>query len=314
MKKKNTPRGKVVLWIVIIIVAVAMSYANTRKEEAEKVETKATNVETKATLVTGENAAQGGEGTAVATKINSKTSRGQARAKGLEIPAYLTDRDEEIVIHEGFTLSYNKQRRVPNWVAWALTKERTQGTEKRANDFQPDFSIKKGPIALDSDYRGSGYDRGHQCPSADCKYSREAMNQCFLFSNMCPQTHALNAGDWEELETLCRKWAVAYDSIYIVCGPIIEKGETYRTIGKNKVMVPKQFFKVVLRWTGENKAEAIGFIMNNDDSNRPIASYAVTVDSVEARTGINFFSKLPKDVERRAEAKFDCRKWLRLVK
>ncbi|MCD8282330.1 MAG: DNA/RNA non-specific endonuclease [Prevotella sp.] len=169
-------------------------------------------------------------------------------------------------------------------------------------------------MAYDSDYRGSGYDRGHQCPSADCKYSREAMNECFLFSNMCPQTHKLNAGDWEQLETLCRKWAVAYDSIFIVCGPIIEKGKTYKTIGANKVTVPEQFFKVVLRLTSNGRAEAIGFIMNNDDSDRPIYTYAVTVDSVETRTGINFFSKLPKDVERRAEATFDCTAWKGLIK
>ncbi len=236
------------------------------------------------------------------------------RAKGLEIPAYLTDRDEEIVIHEGFTLSYNKKHLVPNWVAWVLTPERVQGNIKRLDDFQPDSSIVHGPIAQLSDYRGSGYDRGHMCPSADNKHSQEAMKQCFLLSNMCPQTHKLNAGDWEQLENLCRKWAVAYDSIYIVCGPIIEKGETYETIGENEVTVPKQFYKVVLRWTGDNSAEAIGFIMNNDDSDCPIHTYAVTVDSVEVRTGINFFSKFPKDVERRAEAQFDCSKWKNLQK
>ncbi len=239
---------------------------------------------------------------------------GNERAKGLEIPAYLTDRDEEIVIHEGFTLSYNKKHLVPNWVAWVLTPERNRGGLKRADNFQPDTSIVHGPIAQLSDYRRSGYDRGHMCPSADNKHSREAMNQCFLLSNMCPQTHKLNAGDWEELENLCRKWAAEYDSIYIVCGPIIEKGETYETIGDNKVTVPRQFYKVIMRWTGDDSAEAIGFIMNNDDTERPIASYAVTVDSVEVRTGINFFSKFPKEVERKAEAQFDCAQWKNLVK
>ncbi len=245
---------------------------------------------------------------------STKDKSGKRRAKGLEIPAYLTDREEEIVIHEGFTLSYNRRHLVPNWVAWVLTPERNNGPEKRANDFQPDFTIENGPIAYDTDYRRSGYDRGHMCPSADNKHTREAMNDCFLLSNMCPQTHKLNAGDWAELESLCRHWARDYDSIYIVCGPIIEKGVAYETIGENHVLVPQQFYKVILRWTGENSAEAIGFIMNNDDSNRPIASYAVTVDSVEARTGINFFSKFPKDVERRAESTFDCSKWKNLVK
>ncbi len=309
-KRKNSPQTGAV-WAVAVLIAAALAYYAARGGEAAGAGEE--------TDVAAYDSAADDSGTPYDERTGGESSAPVAakkagRARGAEIPAYLTDRDEEIVSHEGFTLSYNKKRLVPNWVAWVLTKERTRGTEKRANDFQPDFSIKKGPIAYDSDYRGSGYDRGHMCPSADCKHSREAMTQCFLLSNMCPQTHKLNAGDWEELETLCRKWAVAYDSIYIVCGPVIEKGVEYKTIGENGVTVPEQFYKVVLRRTGERSAEAIGFIMNNDDSDRPVASYAVTVDSVEKRTGINFFSKLPRDVERRAEASANPKLWKGLVK
>ncbi len=313
MAKRKKSKKQSSIGIGVVIIAIAFGYAvnNYNKSHAQTEKPPVAEVEDTIVENVIESSDVGGETQEIP---KSKAKAGQQRAKGIEIPAYLTDRDEEIVIHEGFTLSYNKKHLVPNWVAWVLKPERNNGPEKRANNFQPDLTIKKGPIAYDSDYRGSGYDRGHMCPSADNKHTREAMNQCFLFSNMCPQTHTLNAGDWAQLETLCRKWAVAYDSIYIVCGPIIEKGETYETIGENKVLVPKQFYKVILRWTGPNSAEAIGFIMNNDDSDLPIDSYAVTVDSVETRTGINFFSKLPKDVERRAEATFDCTKWKNLVK
>ncbi|MGN0234216.1 MAG: DNA/RNA non-specific endonuclease [Bacteroidaceae bacterium] len=233
-----------------------------------------------------------------------------ARAKGIEIPAYLTDRDEEIVQHEGFTLSYNKKHLLPNWVAWLLTRERTQGQEKRADNFQPDESVKEGPVAEDSDYRGSGYDRGHMCPAADCKHSRRSMNECFLLTNICPQTHNLNAGDWKELETKTRQWAQRYDSIYVVCGPVLQKGRRYRKVGQNQVTVPEKFFKVLLRFTAPDQAQAIGFIYDNvEDSNHPLAYYAVTVDSVEALTGINFFSKLEKRVERKAESQYDLKLW-----
>ncbi|MCF0197006.1 MAG: DNA/RNA non-specific endonuclease, partial [Bacteroidaceae bacterium] len=158
------------------------------------------------------------------------------------------------------------------------------------------------------DYRGSGYDRGHMCPSADCKHTRQSQNDCFLLSNMCPQLHALNAGDWEQLERRCRQWATEYDSIFIVCGPILEKDVTYKRVGENGVTVPEQFYKVVLRLTKDG-AEAIGFIMNNSDETHPLPYYAVTVDSVERRTGINFFSKLERRAERRAEAACDVTKW-----
>lgn len=236
-------------------------------------------------------------------------STAPSRASGMEIPAYLTDRDEEIVQHDGFTLSYNKKLLIPNWVAWVLTSGRTRGNLKRANNFQPDETIKQGPIAYDTDYRGSGYSRGHMCPAADCKFSRNSMNECFLLSNICPQTHALNGGDWRELEELSRRWAQRYDSIYIVCGPVIEKGVRYATIGRSHVTVPNRFFKVFLRWTGRDQAEAIGFLYDNDDSSQPMVRCAVSVDEVEELTGINFFSKLPKHVERRAEAEFDVSHW-----
>lgn len=236
-------------------------------------------------------------------------SEGRPRAKGLEIPAYLTDREEEILQHEGFTLSYNRTHLIPNWVAWVLTAERTRGTESRAENFQPDPTIRRGPTPQLADYRRSGYDRGHMCPAADCKHSREAMNACFYLSNMCPQTHALNAGDWQELETRCRRWAVAYDSILIACGPVLEKGVRYTRIGGNRISVPREFFKVVLRFTPEGGAEAIGFLFPNDDTKRPLARYTVTVDSVEARTGINFFSKLPRALERKVEAECHISRW-----
>ncbi len=246
-------------------------------------------------------------------EVSDKTRKAKAqRPEGIEIPACLADRDEEIVPHEGFTLSYNRSRLLPNWVAWTLTAERTQGTVGRYNTFRADSSVIEGPVARDADYRRSGYDRGHQCPAADCKHSEQSMRDCFLLTNICPQTHALNNGDWKSLETLCRKWACEYDSIFIVCGPVIESGEQYETIGERGVTVPKQFYKVVLRLTDEGGAEAVGFLFDNGTERKPLEAHAVSVDSVEVRTGIDFFTELPEHVEQRAEASYDCSQWLDL--
>lgn len=226
-----------------------------------------------------------------------------------ELPAYLTDRPEEIIRHTSFTVSYNNRHCQPNYVAWTLTAERANGRERRADNFQPDELQRRGTRVTTYDYRGSGYDRGHMCPAADNKHSRQAMNECFVMTNICPQTHRLNAGDWEELESRCRTWARRYGRLYIVCGPVLRKGERYETIGSAvRISVPRQFFKVILRYDGR-KAEAIGFVYNNNDDNRPMRSYATTVDDVERLTGINFFSKLPRDVERRAEAKMNLGAW-----
>ena len=83
----------------------------------------------------------------------------------LEIPAFLTDRPEEVVWHTGYTVSFNRKTKLPNWVAWELTRSRTYGEFTRSDSFEPDPMIRKGHTAEDTDYRRSGYDRGHMCPA-----------------------------------------------------------------------------------------------------------------------------------------------------
>lgn len=255
---------------------------------------------------------EGGSGTsrgkADAKKKRRKDTASERRRMRLEIPAFLTDRPEEVIWHTAYTVSFNRKHKLPNWVAWELTKERTQGKESRSDNFQPDPDVTKGATAMDSDYRGSGFDRGHMCPAADNKMSAQAMTECFYFSNICPQLHSLNGGDWKELEEKSRKWARRYERIYIVCGPLIRDGK-HRTIGESRVTVPDGFFKVFLRLTDAGGAKAIGFIYPHEKTDRPMREYAVSVDEVERQTGIDFFSKLPKEIEKKAEAECNFDDW-----
>ena len=241
------------------------------------------------------------------TEADGKAGTAIEAADGIEIPAPLTDRKEQILRRTGYTASYNSDTRLPNWVAWQLTAEHTSGPHKRGGiDFAEDEDVPE-PRATDNDYYRSGYDRGHLCPSADNKWSEAAQRESFLFTNICPQNHSLNAGDWNEMEQQCRRWAEELGSIYIVSGPILYKGK-HKTIGKNKVVVPEAFFKVVLCTEGEPKA--IGFIYKNQPGNRPKGDYVNSVDEVERITGIDFFPALPDDVESRVEASADIADWL----
>lgn len=219
---------------------------------------------------------------------------------------YSDNTHEQLLQRTGYIVSYNKDTKLPNWVAWHLTPDRISGPAKRSGiDFEPDLDV-PAPRAEDSDYYGSGYDRGHMCPAADNKFSKKAMEESFLFTNMCPQNSNLNRGDWNEMEMACRDWAQKYGSVYVVCGPILYKGK-HKTIGKNRVVVPEAFFKVVLR-TGENP-NAIGFIYKNTEGNRPKGDYVNTVDEVERITGIDFFPSLPDNIEDKIEAKADIADW-----
>ena len=229
-----------------------------------------------------------------------------ATAVGIELPALRPQSGEQILHREGYTASYNSETRLPNWVAWHLTAGHTEGSYGRKGiKFAEDEDVPE-PRATDADYYCSGYDRGHMCPSADNKWSEKAQLQSFLFTNACPQMHSLNAGDWNEMEQQCRKWAKRYGDIYIVSGPILYKGR-HKTIGHNKVVVPEAFFKVVLCMKDEPKA--IGFIYKNMEGNRPKDAYVNTVDEVERITGYDFFPALPDETENRVEASADLKQW-----
>jgi endonuclease G len=226
-------------------------------------------------------------------------------AKELEAPTLLTPRQEQIIHHLGYTVSYNKQTKLPNWVAYELTRVETQGNEKRNNRFIADPLV-KGIIATNADYNHSGYDKGHMAPAADMKWSPEAMKESFYFSNMCPQRPGLNRKGWKVLEEKVRDWAIADSAVVIICGPILEKSP--KTIGRNQVVVPKKFFKVILSPFAK-PIRAIGFLFDNDEATAPLRSYAVTVDSVEHLTGMDFFAPLPDNIERTVEGKCNYNLW-----
>ena len=224
----------------------------------------------------------------------------------LEVPGKLTDRPEQLLRRVAYMASYNSDLRIPNWVAWQLTGAQTEGKNKREGvKFHEDIDVPE-PRAVDFDYVRSGYDRGHLCPSADNRWDAKAQEQSFLLTNVCPQDHNLNVGDWHELENMCRKWAKSYGKIYVVAGPVLLKRK-HKTIGKNKVTVPEAFFKVVLCMEG--KPKAIGFVYRNESGNHPKSFYMNSIDDVERITGMDFFPGLPDDVEKIVEATCNLNDW-----
>ena len=226
----------------------------------------------------------------------------------LLLPAPLKDVPEQILHRKGYTASYNKKLKIPNWVAWELTPEKLVERESRTDKFLPDPDLPEHEAVTTDDYKGAGMDRGHMCPAGDNRWHWKAMQESFYMTNICPQNHNLNRGDWKELEESCRRWAQEEGRIYIVCGPILYD-QRHRTIGKkHKITVPEAFFKVVL-CADSNPPKAIGFIYKNASGNHPLDSYVNTVDEVERITGIDFFPALPDEIEEKVEAEYDLKLW-----
>ena len=224
-----------------------------------------------------------------------------------EMPAPLKDRAEQILKRKGYTTSYNSKTKNPNWVAWHLTKSHTYGSFQRKDEMFTVDEDAKGGRATDNDYYNSRYDRGHMCPAGDNKWDKQAMEQSFLFTNICPQNHGLNKYEWNDLEILCRDWAREYGAIDIVCGPIYNQKSEQKTIGRNKVWVPDAFFKVVLCRQGNPKA--IGFIYRNEGVKQRMEDAVYTVDEIEQLTGMDFFPALDDKTEDRIEAKASLSEW-----
>lgn len=214
---------------------------------------------------------------------------------------------EKILEYNGFTVSYNPEFHIPNWVFWELTSDETAGIEKRGN-FAADPDVPDCPVP--ADYAHTGYDRGHIAPAGDMKWSPDAMEQCFYMTNMVPQDPQLNRGAWNRLEQKCRQRAAVDSAVLIVSGPVLRNGkaDVREYLSRRRVAVPEKLFKVIFS-PYANPPRMIGFIMPNGDTPGGMQQYAVCVDSVESATGLDFFSWLPDSLETILEKECDFNRW-----
>lgn len=228
----------------------------------------------------------------------------EIQAQGLtdvKLPAGM----KNVVCHySGFTSYFNPETHIPNCVAYEIIESETTGDEPRKKSFEADHTI--DGCAESSDYRNSGYDRGHMAPAADMKWSKEAMEESFLMTNICPQVKSLNSGIWHRLEQRVREWAARDSSIIVGCGPIFTPGKPVEQIGEIGVAVPHRFFKALYA-PGRNIG--IAFIFDNDKVKGELRKYAVTIDSVERETGLDLFYNLPDDIENEVENQCNYKLW-----
>lgn len=213
---------------------------------------------------------------------------------------------DQIIEHTGYTLSFVPAHEQAAWVAYVL-----RGTQLASAHFDRTDQFMTDPLAKphsadDQDYERSGYDRGHLAAAEDLSWSAQTMQESFYYSNISPQVPAFNRGVWKRLEELVRYWAAAYDSVYVVTGPVLMAG--LPAIGHDGVSVPRHYYKVVLQY-GPRGVQGIGFVLRNEASAAALKSFAVSIDSVERLTGLDFFPKLPDEVEDKIESGYNENGW-----
>jgi endonuclease G len=209
--------------------------------------------------------------------------------------------DHEIHEYTAFTLCYRESYELSEWVAYELTREELAVNVSRSNNFRKDPSITTGS-AETADYYKSGYDRGHLAPAADMRFDATAMSESFFMSNMAPQTAELNRGAWKYAEDETRRIAEKYGRVWVVSGPVLDRAD-FKTIGANKVSVPDYFYKALLfPVDNDDGFAALAFIMPNENPSRRYLDYCVSIDEIEARTGLDLFSALDDDIEETIES------------
>lgn len=221
----------------------------------------------------------------------------------LEIPRS-QDTTLRVRHRKGFSYGFSPRWRQSVWVGYQFLSEELSHRVPRAKKFMPD--PEEALSASDEDYRNSGFDRGHLAPASDMRWDAEAMRESFYFTNISPQVPAFNRGVWKRLEEQVRTWTHAYDTLYVVTGPLFLRSPQY--IGRQQIPVPSHFYKALLT-KRNNQWESVAFVIENKKTIVSLDDVRCTVDSLEQLSGLDFFSPLDDSVESRVESQYHAHIW-----
>ncbi|HUH52178.1 MAG TPA: DNA/RNA non-specific endonuclease [Flavobacterium sp.] len=234
---------------------------------------------------------------------STKDAKEIAFSNELEHYFYPTSTTGVVIDHENYTLSYSEAHEQAEWVAYRLLPEHLTDDKRKRPSFKQDPYITTESAKL-SNYKNSGYSRGHLVPAGDRVFSKQAYDETFYTSNVSPQIFEFNAGVWNSLEVRVRNFVKANGGVFVVTGAVLSDG--LKTIGDEKVSVPDYFYKIIFY---ENKGDykmAAYLIPHNKIKKRNYKDFRTTTDSIEKLTGIDFFPTLDKNIQENLESKIDA--------
>ncbi|MBL4662688.1 MAG: DNA/RNA non-specific endonuclease [Flavobacteriaceae bacterium] len=218
---------------------------------------------------------------------------------------YPTSTTGVVINHAYYSLSYAEEHEQAEWVAYEMKKSHLSQNEFKRPYFVEDKEVRTSSADW-RNYKKSGYDRGHLCPAGDRRFNYGAFHETFLTSNISPQNSKFNSGVWNRLEQKVRFWAKKYDGVFVITGGVLKKGLS--GIGDERVSVPEEFYKIVVDASGD-KLKTIAFLIPNKGTNTSFYDFAVNIDQIEAKTGIDFFPALSNSEEKILESKIDLKAW-----
>lgn len=260
------------------------------------------------------------KGTETGANDNANPTKQNSNYARLEFPHVKTDGKNLVVVHStteygvNFSVEWDCDKKAQRWTCYEMDARTSTKNWNRKNwdttswggdPFQEDKDIPEQYRTTLDDYHGSGYDRGHICPSADRLNSKDANEQTFYLSNMQPQVNGFNTGVWATMESQLRTvWNTSKyrDMLYVCKGGTIDKSSQIAGYAKNKLIVPKYFFAAILA-VKDGQYKAIGLWFEHKKNNdKHLSNYVVSIDELEKLTGIDFFCNLPDKTEKKVES------------
>jgi len=205
----------------------------------------------------------------------------------------------KLLENDHYTSCYSDHFKNTVWAIHQLEREQVLGHQKRTNNYRVDIRVSNGVQA--SDYRRTGFDRGHLVPAADMKKDYSSMSQTFYMTNMSPQRPEFNRGIWSVLEKKIRRDFVATKqngNVFVYTGMILSDKLPTLTC---QAAIPEWFYKVIYNQTNHSVKSYL--IDNHRYSSSELESFRVSVDRIEELTGLDFFSFLPISEQNLLESK-----------
>lgn len=206
-----------------------------------------------------------------------------------------------------YCLEWDGEKKSNRWTCYEMYSGNMQSNVKRSDDFREDTDIPSQYRTTLEQYRGSGFSRGHLCPSSDRLCSREQNSQTFFLSNMQPQIQVHNGGVWNDLEQRVRSWAGNCDTLYVVKAATIDQEDDIQGYTSSGLLIPENFYMALMAYNKKaNKYEALGIWSPHYGGS---TTTYVSIDELERRTGIDFFCNLPDEIEDAVEATANGSYW-----
>jgi len=295
---------KYILLSIILLLFTGFSYSQDSKKELDEIQKKISEKEAEIEELNHEK-----------EQILFKYIHQQLNEYGLP----KLQENEVLIEHKAYMLVYSEKHEQAKWVAHIIPTAIIDGNAGRTNNFRVDTLIKTGS-SEEKDfflkhkekgkmvYDGFGYDRGHLAPSADFKWSKTALSESFFYSNMSPQIADFNRSSWARLEGMMRLYVKDNNSdLFIVTGPVLNDDLLKIERSVNKVSIPDYYFKIAY---DKKNNKAIAFLMPNSKNEYPIEYYAVSIDSIEKLTNIDFFYNLNDSIENLIESQSNYKPFL----